>query len=161
MLLDESEQTSGMFYYQRPGRIVWDFQQPNLRTVLIEPGLIWTYNPKIKELQKLKLQATSSEFQVIGFGGTKKSMTDTYNVTLLDEDATASHLKLIPKSPADSMFASIELWVDSKSGLPQRIKFFEKSNDEMTIVFADAQVNPALPPTRFKITPPPGTTITE
>ncbi|MEW6368692.1 MAG: outer membrane lipoprotein carrier protein LolA [Acidobacteriota bacterium] len=166
VIAEDREERSGKFFYQAPGKMVWDFEKPSPRTVLIEPGRVSIYDPPLKQLQRRKLDETTSEFYIIGFGGTKKNITDKYEVELLDAStpaggATIYHLKLTPRSIEESMFSKIELWVDGTSHLPAQFKFYEKTTDETTFRFTNSKVNQALPSSRFKIAPPPDTAIIE
>ncbi len=161
VIAEDREETGGKFFYAKPGKILWEFERPATRSVLIEPGQVTTFDPRIKQLQRLKLPQGKSEFQVIGFGTSKKAMTDTYVVELLGQDADAYHLNLIPRKIEESMFARFELWIDRKTFVPSTIKLYEKSTDETTITFTNAVINPAISSSRFKISPPPGTDIIE
>lgn len=161
VIAEERDEASGQFYYQKPGKILWQFQKPDPKTVHIEPGLVETYDPKIKQLMRAKPPQSKSEFQIIGFGSSKKSMTDTYVIELRGEDDAAYHLLLTPRSVEDSMFEKFELWVDKHTFVPSQIKLYEKSKDETTITFTGARINPELKSSLFKIVPPAGTEIIE
>lgn len=161
VIAEDREETSGKFFYAKPGKILWEFERPATRSVLIEPGLVTTFDPRIKQLQRVKLPQAKSEFQVIGFGTSKKAMTDTYVVEMIGEDPDAYHLRLTPRAVEESMFAKFEMWIDRKTFVPSRIKLYEKSTDETTITFSNAVINPAISSSRFKISPPPGTDIIE
>ena len=166
VIAEDRDERSGKFFYQAPGKMVWEFEKPSPRTVLIEPGKVSIYDPPLKQLQRQKLDETKSEFYIIGFGGTKKNITDKYEVELLDTStppgsAAIHHLKLTPRWVEESLFSKLELWVDGTSHLPAQIKFYEKTTDETTFRFVNSKVNPTLPASRFKLAPPPDTAIIE
>ena len=162
LIAEEKNSDNGKFFFEKAGKMVWEFQTPTVRTVLIESNRVSTYQPSIKQLQRIKLdEQKMGEFQMIGFGGSSKSLTDKYIVKLLGEDAAAFHLELTPRSIDSSLFTKIELWINRTALVPSGIKFYEKTTDETTIRFTGLQINPVLPTSRFKISVPPGTTIIE
>jgi len=161
VIAEDRDSDKGRFYYERSGKMVWEFLDPVVRTVLIEPGRVSIYQPKIKELRRAKLNPESGEFQMVGFGGSTKNLKEKYDVKLLGEGDHSFHLELIPKSIDSSLFNKIELWIDSTRYVPSAVKFYERSTDETTITFTNSQVNPPLSSSRFKLTAPSGTSIIE
>lgn len=159
VIAEDRDHDSGRFYYDRSGKMLWAFGAPSERTVLIEPGRVSIYEPKIKQLTTTNLGQSHGEFQIIGFGGSRKGITEKYTVKLLDEDSAAWHIELVPRSVEDSLFGKIEMWVDKKIALPSAMKFYEKTTDETTVHFRNPQINPALPSSRFKLAVPAGTSV--
>jgi outer membrane lipoprotein-sorting protein len=87
-----------------------------------------------------------------------KQLMHDYDVQLLGDDnlgggLSASHLKLVPRSPAGYKY--FEIWVDG-DGMPVMAKTVEKNDDATTIRLTDVSRNKPVSSDEFKLQLPDG-----
>ncbi len=161
---DTSVSTGKLFYKRtRNGNVTkLEYDQPELKTLLIDKSKVWIYEPKIKHLQEIDLGKSHNEevFFVTGIGQSGTAIAKSYDVRLLDEESVdgvkTSVLELKPKSEkVSALFAKIVLWVDQSRWIPIQTRLTESSGDYLTIRFDDMRFNPNLPNNTFKLNVPP------
>jgi outer membrane lipoprotein-sorting protein len=121
--------------------------------------------PKANEVQIYNLKksaATLDQFLLLGFSTTRDEMMRDYDIKLGGPEKVGStettRIVLTPKS-ADTLklVKTIELWIPEGKGNPVQQKGTEPPGDYKLATFSNLQVNPALPPSAFEFSVPPGT----
>jgi outer membrane lipoprotein-sorting protein len=156
---DVSEETGKLFHKRgkKESRTKLDYLTPESKTLLIEKGKVFVYEPRIKRLYVYEQgkNRNQAEFFLIGFGPSA-NLTKVYDVKYLKDEAVnniqTSLLELTPKSPA--MFTKILLWIDQTRWIPIQIRPTESSGDYLTIEFTNIQLNPNLSDKIFKLDTP-------
>ena len=140
-----------------------DYQTPELKTLLIDKGKIWIYEPNLKRLQEIELgkNRDQAEFMLVGLGQSSSALLRAYDVKYLKEEnvngSKASLIELKPKSEkAAAMFTKIWLWIDYSFGIPIQSRLTESNGDYLTLQLANIKINPNLTDRDFKLNLPPG-----
>ena len=157
---DVSEETGKLFHKRskKESRTRLDYLTPETKSLLIEKGKVFVYEPRIKRLYVYEQgkNRNQAEFFLIGFGPSS-NLTRVYDVKFLKDETVngiqTSLLELTPKSPA--MFTKILLWIDQTRWIPIQIRPTESSGDYLTIEFTNIQLNPNLSDKMFKLDTPP------
>lgn len=76
---------------------------------------------------------------------------EAHDVTLADD---MLHLRLVPRDHDRTDFASIDIWYDGDSLLPQRVRSVDQSQNVSDIFLRDAQLDEPVDPAIFDTTPP-------
>jgi outer membrane lipoprotein-sorting protein len=140
-----------------------DYQTPELKTLLIDKGKIWIYEPNLKRLQEIELgkNRDQAEFMLVGLGQSSSALLSAYDVKYLKEEningSKASLIELKPKSEkAAAMFTKIWLWIDYNFGIPIQSQLTESNGDYLTLQMGNIKINPNLTDRDFKLNLPPG-----
>jgi len=140
-----------------------DYQTPEVKTLLIDKGKIWIYEPNLKRLQEIELgkHRDQAEFMLVGVGQSSIDLLRAYDVKYLREEnvngSKASLIELRPKSEkASAMFSKIWLWIDYNFGIPIQTQLTESSGDYLTLRLGNIKINPNLTDKDFKLNLPPG-----
>lgn len=140
-----------------------DYQTPELKTLLIDKGKIWIYEPNLKRLQEIELgkNRDQAEFMLVGLGQSSSALLRSYDVKYLKEESVngskASLIELKPKSEKTAaMFTKIWLWIDYHFGIPIQSQLTESNGDYLTLRLENIKINPNLTDRDFKLSLPPG-----
>jgi outer membrane lipoprotein-sorting protein len=140
-----------------------DYQTPEVKTLLIDKGKIWIYEPNLKRLQEIELgkRRDQAEFMLVGLGQSSGDLLRAYDVKYLREESVngnkASLIELKPKSEkASAMFTKIWLWIDYNFGIPIQTQLTESSGDYLTLRLGNIKINPNLTDKDFKLNLPAG-----
>lgn len=154
-LLDETEESRGSVMLQVPGRLRWDYAQPQQSVMLVREGAVVRFIPRTREVFRGK--AGKDVDLLVGFGPGAEGLGRKYDVTLAGEEAVAgvaAHvLDLKPKGEQASaaLFSAIRLWVDKARHVPVQTRLTDPSGDQTTIRFEQVQLNVPLPAGAFEL----------
>jgi len=161
---DTSVETGKLFHKRskNSSKTKLEYDKPELKTLLIDKGKVWIYEPRINRLQEFDLgnDHSQAEFFITGVGQSGANLSKSYDVKLLNEEPIngikTSVLELKPKSEkVSSMFSKIQLWIDRTRWVPIQTRLTETSGDYFTIQFDNIQLNPHLSDKIFKLNVPP------
>jgi len=163
-LFEDKTESGGKLTYKRPGKILWEFEEPNPSKLVINKEIAWLYLPKIKQVQKVNLKdKAQTESLLIGFGTSAAEIQDSYEVNLVGADKVdqkeAYILELIPKKELSSYFSKILLWIDQEKWIPTKTELVESSGDTTTIEFTAIQLNTHIPDDLFNFKIPNGAEV--
>jgi outer membrane lipoprotein carrier protein len=151
-LLNEKQETRGRVTLQIPGRMRWDYVQPQPGVMMIKDGAFARYVPQTKQV--FRGAAKGEADLLVGFGPGAADLGKKYEVTLLPEEkvgtAGAYVLDLKPRT-GGGLFSAIRLWVDKARVLPVQTRLTEPTGDYSTIRFEGVVVNGTLPSTAFEL----------
>ena len=161
--LDTSETSTGMMWYERTGKMRWDYYQPEEQIFLLEDNTIRFY--QVAEKQVL-VQSFSDVFLsdlpvafLLGVGDLSKSF------VLTKECQTPEGILLFlspqPKEAetADRELTSFELLVEPTNFEPLGARVRDVSGNTTKIVLSERQRNLPLPSSTFTLSYPPGTDV--
>jgi outer membrane lipoprotein-sorting protein len=159
VLLDEKQETKGEVLLQVPGRLRWDYLEPQPSAMVIKDGRFSRYIPKSKQV--FRGQAKGEADLLVGFGPGAEGLARKYEVSLLGEEAVggapAYVLDLKPRPESSSgLFSGIRLWVDKSRSIPVQTRLTEPTGDHTTIRFAGVVVNGPVSPSAFDLKLPSG-----
>jgi len=162
---DEGE--SGEFFFLRKQDEVFirkDIEVPQPSSLLIGNGEVIFFQPVIKQAQRYRLgrNRNKTEFLLLGFGTTRKSFEEAYQMRIMgteDVQKTPTYiLEMIPKmKTAQAYFSKIILWIDKKRWIPIQQKLVEPSDDFLLVQFRNIELNAGLTTRDFKLKFPKGT----
>jgi len=151
VLLDENEMASGEVLLRVPGKLRWNYQEPQASAMLIADGRFERYFPQTKQV--FRGEAGGEADLLVGFGPGAADLGKKYDVTLVGEedvsDRPAHVLNLVPLKPG--LFAEIRMWVDAERFFPVQTRLTEPTGDYTTIRFEGVQINARLPGNAFDL----------
>ncbi len=162
-LLLEPETARGLFYYQAPESVRWEYRSPNPIVMVIDGQQLTTFYPDLKRAERLAVDRLSEQiFKYLGAGGSLETLTKYFWLTARfpKERGGAYQIELKPRyQRVARRLAGIEMTIDGVSFLPMRLRYAEPSGDTTEYRFADVRVNQPLPPDQFRLVLPADVTI--
>jgi outer membrane lipoprotein carrier protein len=155
--LDKREVAEGKVYFQKPGRMRWDYTAPAGDEVVSDGLTLWVYEPELAQVIETPARtatATVAMDFLTGSGDLKKN----FSITLVDEKARSFLLGLEPKAPLDGV-RRISIEVDKKNYLVVKSVIYDHFGGETSISLADIELNAALEDSLFEFSVPEGARV--
>jgi chaperone LolA len=149
------EQASGTLAIRRPDRFRWDYRDPNEQVIVADGARIWLYDADLEQVTVRKLDDTLSATPAMLLSG-QGNLQDNFNVTQTAQEAQVFWVRLEPKRD-DTDFRWVRLGFEGNT-----LKFMQladKLGQTTNLEFAQLERNPALDPSRFTFTVPPGADV--
>ena len=152
----------GRVYFQKPGKMRWEYQRPDEQVVVSDGKKIWFYRPKDKQVIESPItQAFSGKTPVnflMGIGNLKKD----FDITLLEnpkgEEAGPYRLELIPKDEMPDV-KKIILQVSRDDFLVRDIRVYDFFLNLNQITLGGIALNRELSEKLFRFSPPKGVKV--
>ena len=156
VLLDEKQETRGSVLLQVPGRLRWNYAEPQESAMLVKDGRFARYFPQTRQV--FRGPARGEADLLVGFGPGATDLGRKYDVTPLGEDVVAGApayvLDLKPRPGQGGLFTAIRLWVDKARSIPVQTRLTEPTGDHTTIRFENVLINVPLASGAFDMTLP-------
>ena len=164
-LLARPVHSQGTFLYARPGRIKWEYAEPEPRTFLITESHFLAYYPLQKRAEEVPLGRLTGRrvFRVFGIGQSAEDLGKFFDIALADPgDQKGTHLLVLtPKRRrVKDRLQQVRFWVESTSYLPRQLEYVEADGDSTLLVFSNIRVNPDIAEGRFAVEIPKDVPIT-
>jgi outer membrane lipoprotein-sorting protein len=166
----ETEEKTGSVRMQRTKNsgpaAIWKFEGKDPETFYLHGHTGLQYLPKVKmarEYEAGKHVAAVQEALLLGFGARSADLQKTYDIALGGTEKVAGKnttwIRLTPKSKdVKDLYTRIDLWVEDGESNPTQEKIWTGTKgDYILATYSDLKINPDLPDSEFKFTPPPGT----
>ncbi len=160
VLLSETQETRGDVVLQVPGRLRWNYTDPQPSAMVIKDGRFSRYIPKSKQV--FRGPAKGEADLLVGFGPGAAGLGKKYEVTLVGEETVGDQatyvldLKPRPEQSSAGLFSGIRLWVDKSRSIPVQTRLTEPTGDHTTIRFTGVVLNGPLSPSAFDLKLPSG-----
>jgi len=157
LAMGQVEEARGIFYLQRPGRMRWEYQQPERRLLVTDGSRLWMYTPADRQVivQDLKAALTSIPFNFLVGAG---RLTEQFVVRSATVRGDCYRLVLTPRHP-DAHLAELEMEVE-RTSLHMRSLIFRDPYQNRTIMrFSHLAVNSGFLPDLFSFVPPSGVKV--
>jgi outer membrane lipoprotein carrier protein len=146
---------SGIIYYQKPGRLRWEFEGSQPETIVSDGKTIYDFDPALNQVvetpvtQALRSQAAAAF--LLGAGNVKR---DFKAEALSDADGLVQ-LALTPKQGGEQIEAGIE----RKTYNIVTLSLGDAMGNRTQFKFSSIKLNPPLEASQFAFTPPEGVDI--
>lgn len=149
------EEASGTLAIRRPDRFRWDYRAPNEQVIVADGARIWLYDADLEQVTVRKLDDTLSATPAMLLSG-QGNLQDNFTVKQSSQEGPVFWVRMEPKRD-DTDFKWVRLGFDGAT-----LKFMQladKLGQTTTLEFAQLERNPALDPSRFTFTVPPGADV--
>jgi len=158
---------SGKAFFSRPGRMRWEYEEPEEKLFLIDGKTVWFYVPADRTVTRAKIKESDDwQTPLALLVGKFKVSRVCARVELVESKPgpsamPAGHigLRCLPKS-ADSGFHEVLIEVDASYSIT-RVLIREPGDVETEFRFGNWQNDPALPEAIFHFQAPPGVAIVD
>jgi outer membrane lipoprotein carrier protein len=158
---DRSKEATGVVYLQKPGKMRWEYHDPERKLIVSDGSTLWAYEPEDDQVFEQSLSETdlpSAVSFLLGSG----SLAAEFDVRLVEADADASPtsyvLELRPKVPS-SHYSRLLFVVDRADYQVLRTVVVDHSGNTNSIEFAGAILNGDIPASQFRFVRPEGARV--
>jgi outer membrane lipoprotein carrier protein len=150
---------SGMIAYQRPGKMRWEYQEPDPQLLVTDGNTLWLYDHLLENVTIQEL-AVVTDGTALAFLLGAGELTDEFTQrrmqkSLLDPDKSWKVLELVPNREK-SAIEFLQLGVDSESGDLEALLFKDNSGSVRIIEFEALSYNVEFSEGFFSFEIPPG-----
>jgi len=153
--------STGEITFKKPGRMRWDYDQPEPKMFLSTGQVLWLYEPEDKQAFKQDLKESQLPAALAFLVG-KGRLADEFEVESAGDVPYGTpadyRLSLKPRQP-QATYKSIFFVVDPRTFFVTESVLVNAEGDINDISFSDLKVNSKVSDGTFKWTPPPGTKV--
>lgn len=158
--LDISEIASGKMWFERPGKMRWEYEYPRKQDFIINSNTFWFYQPDqnqvlINSIEKAFLSDVPVSF-LLGVGSLKETFS--FESGCRNEDGVVLNLK---KKSGDENIKSFALLVTPDQALPRGARIEDVGGNITSIVIRTPVLNRPFEKTLFEANFPRGTDIAD
>jgi outer membrane lipoprotein carrier protein len=148
---------SGRIYLERPGRMRWDYLEPEKKVALIDGDATRLYLEEDQQLWEGRLESGSLLAMLLADA---QPLDTLFVAELLDPSGTkgAYRLRLVPRSDPENL-REIVLTLRPPRFAIDEVEVLDAAGNRMRYRFLDLRRNRGVPPSVFHFEPPPGTEI--
>lgn len=146
-LFTEKMVQKGVFYYQSPKQLRWEYKSPKALTllfndtkvtVLTDKGAINNPNKMLNEMGKMIINTIN---------GTNMSDNDNFDISYLKNNQDGSYIAVLnpTNKKIKANYSSIRVILNGKNYLAEKVILNESNGDVTTITFSNMKINTTLP----------------
>jgi outer membrane lipoprotein carrier protein len=159
-VLEKPEILRGEFAFESPGKMRWDYREPEQRTYVLAEGHVIGWIPSQNRVEKMDVQRREARLRrMFAIGQGADALLKDFAITLAASSAVpqSDELVLVPESRRlRKRVSEIRMWVDRGNNLPKQIKLVTGEGDSVEFALSSVQVNPKLAADAFTVTIPKG-----
>jgi len=148
---------SGVIYYQKPGKLRWEFEGSQPETIVSDGKMIYDYDPALNQVLETPLaQAFRSQAAAAFLLGAGKVKRDFKAEAISAPNSNGlAHVALTPKHGGER----IEAGIDRKTYNITTLSIGDAMGNRTDLSFSDLKLNQPLHSSQFTFTPPNGADI--
>ena len=150
-------QRSGIIYYEKPGKLRWEFEGSQPETIVSDGKTIYDYDPALNQVVETPLaQASRSDAAaafLLGAGNVKRDFKA--EAIIAPSSSGLVHVALTPKQGGQRIEAGIERRTYNIATL----SIGDAMGNRTNLSFSNIEINRPLHAAQFMFTPPDGTDI--
>ena len=155
-LLAKPVVSKGEFFYSRPNRVRWEYNEPEHKVFVITEDLYTAYYPALKRAEEVPIKKFVGKrlFRFLGVGQKIGDLAQYYDFSLAPQsDVKGTHLlQLTPrKRTVRDRVSEMKIWVDDTTFLPRQLQYVESDGDTTLLTFDGMQSNVDVAESRFKV----------
>jgi outer membrane lipoprotein carrier protein len=158
--LGQKLKSSGQVFFKRPGKMRWEFAEPDSQTIVADGTTLWVHQPEHHQVLKAPFRAAFQSATPLSFLFGVGKLREDFNASILpDTDASGIRMKLVPKQ--DREIGTIVLGVDPKSYDIVDAEVTDPLGNVTRLVFTNMKRDVGLDDAKFQFVVPPGTDVVE
>lgn len=147
-LLKDVTRSYGMFYFENPDNVLWNYEKPEPSYLLITQNRLLNYHPELKSAQEINITKYRKRLgKYLGIGQSFEQLKKYFYVEYIGKDPKTGrhHIECRPrKKRIEKHIALISLWIDPVLNLPVRVEYTESDGDYMMLSFSEMEVDTDL-----------------
>jgi outer membrane lipoprotein carrier protein len=157
---DRSKEATGVVYLQKPGKMRWEYHDPERKLIVSDGTTLWAYEPSEDQVFEQSLSETDLPTAVSFLLGSG-SLSAEFDVRLIDDSGESADryvLELRPKV-ASSHYSRLLLVVNRADFQVVRTVVVDHSGNTNSVEFAGVVLNGDIPAGQFRFVRPEGARI--
>jgi outer membrane lipoprotein carrier protein len=151
---------TGRLSYKKPALMKWEYLVPDVRTLVLAGDRVYAHDPSAKMLTRAAINTNKLSASVTFLFG-KGKLADEFSITKRECAACkGTQLELVALVP-DPRFQKVYLEVDPVSAQVVKSTVVDPDGSTNTISFLKMSTNVGIDENAFKLSPPPGTQVTD
>jgi outer membrane lipoprotein carrier protein len=151
--------SSGRVTFAKPGRMRWDYEEPEKSLVVSDGEILWIYDPAYGEAQRLPMGGAFLSGAAIQFLLGDGDMLRDFQVEELSCGEEKVELELLPRAPAS--YEKLRIVANPGSGDISRTVIVDLLGNVTEIGFSELRVDQKPPDDVFRFEPPEGVTVVD
>lgn len=156
---DEKQTSTGEVYFMKPGKMRWEYQKPELQTIVVNIGQVWIYTPEDNQAIKARIEELNTSVVYNLFLSDKIKINEIFNISTMKRKKSFKKstifLELIPKKIEDNI-KKIILKLKKSDYQIESFVSYDKMDNIITIKFIDIVRNQGLKASIFNFKLPDG-----
>lgn len=158
--LGRKQQSEGMVYFKKPGKMRWIYQKPTPQEIISDGKTLWNYRPEDRQVvvapMEQAFQSKTPTTFLAGIGHLKKD----FQARFVEDPSAGAHygLELTPHEPQGNL-EKLFLRVDKKDFKILQARIQDLMGNITQISFSQIQFDNNLSDSLFTFTPPAGVEI--
>lgn len=156
-----SQEASGRLFLKWPGKMRWEYDNPEPRLFLVDEKTLWSYSPLERQAVAQDVSGSLSTGPIgilFGVGSLRRDFRVRKILHAGTREGREHLLDLAPKGQ-DLSFKRVILAIDQESFLIKRLTVFDLYGNTTVVELSELKVNGGLEDGLFKFSPPPGTDL--
>ncbi|NLN60407.1 MAG: outer membrane lipoprotein carrier protein LolA [Deltaproteobacteria bacterium] len=160
--LAKTEREQGRLYFKRPGKMLWQYEKPQRKTLVVNPEKSWLYLPEdrvayVQQTDRL-LQSTAAVRLLSGFVGIKNDFHVQFAEADQGERKGNYFLRLIPRE-GNAGFSQAHIEISGATYFINRIWFEDPYGNVTRVTLFNTKLNQKLKDDKFLFRIPVGVEI--
>jgi outer membrane lipoprotein carrier protein len=148
----EPQAARGQVWFAKPGRMRWEYREPEPSVVVSDGSTLWIFDPTAREAQRLPVDRAFLSGAAIQFLLGEGDLRETFQIRPLACGGAVARLELRPRQ--ESTYERLELSVESATGWITETRVHDLFGNETRVVFEDLTANQGIPDAHFDFEPP-------
>jgi outer membrane lipoprotein carrier protein len=152
----------GKIYFQKPGRMRWDFASPDIQTVVSDGATLYSYQPDLNQVVEVPISRAFSSSAatafLLGVGRLEQDFKPAWPASQPTNGSVAVTLK--PKL-GQGLDQTIGLEVDPQTCAIKAVRIEDQIGNVTHLEFLNSQTNVDLDPSMFHFKAPAGADVVE
>jgi outer membrane lipoprotein carrier protein len=157
-LLLEPETSRGVFYYQAPDKVRWEYLEPTPKVILINGEELLTWYQDLGRAERRHVgKYSDAVFKYLGASGSLEALRDYFDlaVTWPASAEEAYRVQLEPKyARVEKRLKEMSVAIDPRLYMPVELTYLEPTGDSTDYVFSEFLINEDVADDRFELTLP-------
>ncbi len=156
--LGREDRARGSVAIARPGRMRWEYGEPERSVLVVDAEAVRLYSPDEKKLQVAPLGAGALSPTALGFLLGERALGDEFTAERIDAPGRAElGLRLVPRT--DAGFEALEMWLEPERLLLRESVLHDLFGNRTRVRFEEVLENQGVPDSAFQLELPGGVEV--
>jgi len=152
---------SGRLMLQKPGRMRWDYSQPQGKLFISDGKFMWLYTPSDNRAEKIKVQESEDMRAPLAFLLGKLNFEKEFRNLQVRPEGAGGDTRIAAEPKTDNLpYSAVEFVVTVEDRI-REVKVTGFDNSILDFTFDDESLNPRLDGKLFQFQAPPGAELVE
>ena len=150
----------GRLFFQKPGRMRWEYEGGSGQIVVLNDDILETYDPEENQLIRRRIPEEQADGAIFGLLSGQARLVEAYqaeNSPFPGAEGPVHQLKLTPVEEGETAYLLVE--IDARTYFLRRVIIFDWAGNKNEFSFSRLKTNPRLGPGLFAIEVPDGCEI--